>query len=152
MSPAARQTNNVNFVLWCAVNSRPFNMARDAGFSLFVGQLDYKYAVQTVADSTIDKILSEEHEKLRAIMIAEMRTAKERFTSNGEPFFCAQLDLTTTFNRSFVTFGVTFTDAKFNLRRRALATQVMVGQHTASRLDFIIEVQLSLNSVFRTLC
>jgi hypothetical protein len=141
MSQAARRANNVNFVLWCAVNSRPFNMARDAGFSLFVGQLDYKYAVQTIADSTIENILTEEHDRLRTIMIAEMRAAKELFAPNGEPFFCAQLDLTTTLNRSFATFGVTFTDANFELRRRALATKVVVGQHTALHLeDFIREV------------
>ena len=142
MANAERAVRNTDFVLWCAVHARPFNMARDAGFSLFMARMDVKYAVQTISPATVEKTLTEEVKKLRTTMIAKLRAAKAVFAPNGEPFCCVQLDLTTSQNRSFVTLSVTFMDEEWELWRLALATKVLSGKHTAADLErFIREVK-----------
>jgi hypothetical protein len=148
MPAAERAVNNTNFVLWCAVNSRPFSMARDAGHALYVGNMDPKYAAQTISDETIEKIVSAEEQKLRTVINEKLRAAKEEFAPNGEAFCCAQLDLTTTQNRSFVTFSVTFTATDWKVFRLALATKVLEGTHTAVDLEkFIKEVNVKCHIV-----
>ena len=148
MPAAERAEHNTNLVLWCAVNSRQFSMTRDAGHMFYVGRLQPKYAFQTISFATIDKVfLTVEHEKLRSTMIGELHAAKKAYAPNDEPFCCAQLDLTTTLNRSFVTFSVSFTGAGWELRRFALATKVMPGRHTAADIEsFIREVNITFLS------
>ena len=144
MSAATRKSHNINYVLWCCANSRPFSMARDTGFTLFAGGMDAKYAVKTISNTTITNTVNEEYEKLRDSMIGELRLAKEKFAPDNGPFCCAQLDLTTAQNISFITFSVTFMDASFELRRYGLATKACFGTHTAQDIESCIrEVRTS---------
>ncbi|CAM9631462.1 unnamed protein product [Phaeothamnion confervicola] len=152
LSVTQRRKHNRNYVVWCAVNCRPFSMINDVGAKLFIGGLSPPYMCETISDKTRDKIIEDEWIGLRESMQVEMEQQRLFVAPNGGPYLCMQLDMTTCLNTAYCTMSVSFINKNAKLVRLALACRSSPGSHRAEHIaDWVDKVINLYLRVFLTL-
>ncbi|CAN0477969.1 unnamed protein product, partial [Ascophyllum nodosum] len=78
-----RHEHNRRYVIFCALESRPFNMAAGAAFRYFIGGFSPSYASQTIHPETVNKHLIELSTEVNTAITAKLRAQHDSVTKLG---------------------------------------------------------------------
>ena len=121
-------------VLWSAIEMKPCNIAASTGFQLVIAMAAPAYAAHSkMHHTTFDNLLIEVHQATKELVITKLR--EQRDFLFGEPFCALQTDLTTTYNRAFITLSVSFVDSNFDFCRFSLVTREFPLDHKSVQVQ-----------------
>lgn len=121
-------------VLWSAIEMKPCNIAASTGFQLVIAMAAPSYAAHAkMHHTTFDNLLVEVHQATKELVITKLR--EQRDFLFGEPFCALQTDLTTTYNRAFITLSISFVDSNFDFCRYSLVTREFPLDHKSVQVQ-----------------
>ena len=90
-----RHEHNRRYVIFCALESRPFNMAAGAAFRYFIGGFSPSYASQTIHPETVNKHLTELSTEINTAITAKLRARHDSVTKTVGAISCTIMTLFT---------------------------------------------------------
>lgn len=132
-----RHEHNRRYVIFCALESRPFNMAAGAAFRYFIGGFSPSYASQTIHPETVNKHLIELSTEVNTAITAKLRAQHDSVTKLGwyGPFVGIQMDMTTVFNTEYITVALSFVSEDWCMERVTVCTKAFPGKHTQDEIE-----------------
>ena len=147
MNPKESDEHHRRYVIFCAIESKPFNLAAGQAFRYFIGGLSPSYVSQTIHPETIHKHLIELSTEVKTAITAKLKAHHDLVIKLGwyGPFVGIQMDLTTTFNTEYITVALSFVSDDWSMERKTVYTKAFPGRHTQEEIErWIRKVSLVL--------
>lgn len=147
LTPKEREEHNRRYVIFCALEARPFSLASGAAFRYFVGGFSPSYASQVIHPETVTKLLTELSAEVKAAITAKLSAHHDSVTKLGwhGPFVGIQMDMTTAFNTEYITVALSYVSEEWCMERLTVCTKAFPGRHTQDEIEaWLREVSLVL--------